>query len=175
VGVGMTLIVALKCRDGVVIASDGQATCFSSGGPVRQRCRKIFELPGKVLLGASGTIGVIQRCRDSIKGYSDRLSRGLDELIEERRGERVEYVTLRDKIKKLVFFINKDERERHKAFHEKESGAPLADLLLVFYAENEERFRIWHIAPDGSDEFLDELGYGCSGIGDTFAYAFLKD
>jgi hypothetical protein len=23
----------------------------------------------------------------------------------------------------------------------------------------EEKFRIWHVAPDGSEEFLDELGY----------------
>jgi 20S proteasome alpha/beta subunit len=39
----------------------------------------------------------------------------------------------------------------------------------------EEKFRIWHVAPDGSEEFLDELGYGCTGIGDVFAYPLLKD
>ena len=70
----MTLIVALKCKNGVILASDGQATGFSSGGPIKQKCRKVFELPGKVLIAASGTVGVIQRCRDSIAEYSQKLS-----------------------------------------------------------------------------------------------------
>jgi len=175
----MTLIIALKCKNGVILASDGQATGISSGGPIKQRCRKIFQLPGNALLGASGTVGVIQRCRDNIAMYSQDISEhGLDHTIgdiEERSDEKVKCVTLRDKIKGLVFFINKDEQERHKAFYGDERGAPLADIILVFYDKAQEKFRIWHVAPDGGDEFLDELGYGCSGIGDTFGYAFLKN
>jgi len=31
------------------------------------------------------------------------------------------------------------------------------------------------IAPDCADEFLDEMGYACSGIGDTFAYTLLRN
>jgi 20S proteasome alpha/beta subunit len=34
---------------------------------------------------------------------------------------------------------------------------------------------LWHILPEGGEEFLEELGYGCTGIGDTFAHAFIKD
>ena len=169
----MTLIVALRCRDGVVLASDGQATGFSSGGPIKQKCKKIFKLPGNVLIAASGTIGVIQRCRESIEMYSQAISGyGLNHVIEEEDGEKI---TLRDQIKKLVFSINKDEKERHKAFYGDERGAPLADIIIAFYDKNREEFRIWHVAPDGGDEFLDELGYGCSGIGDTFGHAFLKN
>jgi len=41
----MTLIIALKCRNGIVVASDGQATALSSGGPVRQKIQKIENLP----------------------------------------------------------------------------------------------------------------------------------
>ena len=172
----MTLIVTLKCMDGVVVASDGQATGFSSGGPIRQKCKKIFELPGKVLMAASGTIGVIQRCREEIAKISRNISDyGLSGVVEERRGEKVEYITLRDKIKRLIFLINKDEKERHKAFYGEEKGATLADVIIVFYDKDRRRFRAWHVAPDGGDEFLDELGYGCSGIGDTFGYAFLKN
>lgn len=31
------------------------------------------------------------------------------------------------------------------------------------------------IAPDGLDEFLEEIGYGCVGSGDIFAYTLLKN
>jgi len=172
----MTLIVALKCKNGVILASDGQATGFSSGGPIKQKCRKVFELPGKVLIAASGTVGVIQRCRESIAMYSQDISNyGLNHIIEERIGEKVEYVALQDKIKYLVGYINIGEKERHKAFYGDEKGAPLADIIIVFYDRSQHKFRIWHVAPDGGDELLDELGYGCSGIGDTFGYAFLKN
>jgi hypothetical protein len=34
---------------------------------------------------------------------------------------------------------------------------------------------LWHILPEGGEEFLEELGYGCTGIGDAFAHAFIKD
>jgi len=172
----VTLIIALKCTNGVILASDGQATSIASGGPIKQKCRKIFKLPGNVLLGASGTVGVIQRCRDNIAKYSEEISEyGLDYSTEERIEGHIKYITLRDKIKKLVFLINKGERERHKAFHGDERGAPLADIILVFYDKTQDKFRIWHVTPDGGDELLDELGYCCSGIGDTFGYAFLKN
>jgi len=173
----MTLILAIKCKDGIVMASDGQATGISTGGPIRQKCKKIFKLSNNVLLGASGTFGVIQRCRDSIKIYADKISsEGINSLIEEKTSKnKVKMITVRDKIREIIFSINKVEKERHKTFYEKERGAPLADILLAFYDPKEDMFRIWHVAPDGGEEFLDELGYGCSGVGDTFAYTFLKN
>ena len=56
----MTLIIALKCRNGIVVASDGQATALSSGGPVRQKIQKIFQLGSNVIFGASGSVGTMQ-------------------------------------------------------------------------------------------------------------------
>ena len=57
----MTLLTALKCTDGIVMASDGQATVFSSGGPVRQRIQKIFKLSPNIMFGATGSVGTIQK------------------------------------------------------------------------------------------------------------------
>jgi 20S proteasome alpha/beta subunit len=172
----MTLIIALICKDGLVFASDGQATSPSSGGPIRQRIKKIYCME-KILIGASGSVGTIQRCRDYIKVYSHVIAnQGLNATISEQLPDgKMRIIPIRDKIRQMVFEINKDELERHKAFHGKEEGAPMADILITYYDRSEEKFRIWHVAPDGSEEFLDELGYGCTGIGDVFAYPLLKD
>jgi 20S proteasome alpha/beta subunit len=172
----MTLIIAIKCKDGLIFASDGQATSFSSGGPIRQKYKKIYQLE-KLLVGASGTIGTIQRCRDCIEKYAKTISDGgLNSLISDVLPDgRVQNILVRDKIRQLVFMINKDELERYKAFHGREEGAPLADILVALYDNEENTFRIWHVRPDGGEELLDELGYGCTGIGDIFAHAFLKD
>ena len=157
----MTLIIAFKCRNGIVVASDGQATALSSGGPVRQKIQKIFQLGSNVIFGASGSVGTMQKCRDLIKGYCEELSKGLT-------------LKVREEIRQNLFKIMKTEADRHKAFHGDTKGAPLADILIVIY-EPDGRYRIWHVAPDCSDELLDELGYACSGIGDTFAYTLLKN
>jgi len=170
----MTLIIAIKCKDGAVFASDGQATAFSSGGPVRQKYQKIYKIKN-LLFGASGTIGTIQRCRECIEKYADKLSEGLDESVkEETVNGRVETISVRDKIRQLVYSVNKRELERYKAFHGDDKGAPLADILIVVCSKNG-KLKIWHVAPDGGEEFLDELGYACTGIGDTFAYAYLAN
>jgi hypothetical protein len=130
-----------------------------------------------VLLGASGTIGTIQRCRDEINKFAKELSgKGLNYTIEEKKPDgKIEYIKVRDKIREIIFLINKNELERHKAFYGTKKQAPLADILMVIYNFEEKNIRIWHVAPDGSEEFLDELGYGCTGIGDIFAYPFLKN
>lgn len=173
----MTLVIALSCKDGIVMASDGQATSLSSGGPVKQKYRKIFRLNKHVLLGASGTIGIIQRCRDEISEFIGLLSnKGLNHTLKEEKPDgKLQDIKIRDKIRGLIFSINKDERERHEAFYNTKKQAPLADILLVIRDPKKERFRIWHVAPDGGEELLDELGYGCTGIGDVFAHALLKD
>jgi 20S proteasome alpha/beta subunit len=172
----MTLIIAIKCKDGLIFASDGQATSPSSGGPIRQKYKKIYKLE-KLLFGAAGTIGTIQRCMEEVKKFGKLISeKGLNMIIEERTPEgKVTFVSVRDKIRQVIFSINKQELERHKAFHGSEEGAPVANILIAFYDNEERKFKIWHILPDGGEESLEELGYGCTGIGDTFAHAFIKD
>lgn len=47
----MTLILALACSGGVVVASDSQATYSTSGQPTKLSMKKIFQLGGVVSLG----------------------------------------------------------------------------------------------------------------------------
>lgn len=59
----MTLVLALRCRDGVVLASDGQSTADTLGQPTRQPARKLFDIGGRIAWGAAGSVGLQQTLR----------------------------------------------------------------------------------------------------------------
>lgn len=161
----MTLVIALNCKDGIVMASDGQATVGSAGGPVRTPIQKIFKINNHVLFGASGNVGTIQRSLSVIKGLSSKLEREWDyELMEE--------------VRRTLFGIYKNEIDRHRAFYkdtpqEDIRNAPISDVLLCSLTKKQKM--VWHIAPDCSDELLQDIGYACTGVGDVFAYTLLKN
>ncbi|HEU4658565.1 MAG TPA: hypothetical protein VFR97_13640 [Capillimicrobium sp.] len=56
----MTLVLAIRCRDGVVLASDGQATTAAAGQPTRQPVRKLFTIGDRIAWGAAGSLGLQQ-------------------------------------------------------------------------------------------------------------------
>ena len=56
----MTLVLALRCREGIVLASDGQATSDAAGQPTRAPVRKLFDIGARVAWGAAGSIGLQQ-------------------------------------------------------------------------------------------------------------------
>jgi len=165
----MTLIIALACKNGIVMASDGQATGGSAGGPIRMPIQKIYRINNHVLFGASGSVGVIQKSRLIISSLSQELDKEWD-------------FDLMEKVRQSLFRIYKNEIDRHRAFYqgtpqEDIRNAPIADVLLCNFIKKGDSGQkiIWHIAPDCSDEMLDEIGYGCSGNGDIFAHTLLKN
>lgn len=151
------------------MASDGQATVGSSAGPIRQPIQKIKPIGEKVLVGGSGSVGVIQRYFDALEEFSKELEQGFS-------------LKLRESIRKKIFDIMSNEAQRHVAFHKPlkdanfphASSPPFSDLIFTILENNNER-KIWRIAPDGLDEFLEDIGYGCVGSGDVFAYTLLKN
>lgn len=58
----MTLIVAVKCSDGIVVGADGAATFGTMGQhTIRQSARKLSIISHQIILGVSGPIGLSQR------------------------------------------------------------------------------------------------------------------
>jgi 20S proteasome alpha/beta subunit len=58
----MTLVLALKALDGVVLASDGQATTQDPIAPTRADAEdKLFTLHGRIAFGCAGSAGLQQR------------------------------------------------------------------------------------------------------------------
>lgn len=69
----MTLVLALRCRDGVVLASDGQATSDAAGQPTRQPVQKLFAVGERIAWGAAGCVGLQQSLEEALAGRHDAL------------------------------------------------------------------------------------------------------
>lgn len=65
----MTLIVGVKCKDGIVLAADGAATYATPLGQptIAQPTSKLCAIGQNVILGVSGPIGLGQSYRDEIE------------------------------------------------------------------------------------------------------------
>lgn len=149
------------------MASDGQATSLSSGGYVKRPLSKINMVGKNVLWGGSGSVGMLQKA-SNIFEHPDIKMKGISDPV------------LRLKILQGLFGIRKAELERHRGLYDRyglefeQRGAQVADLLIAGY-DGVGKNLIWHIDADCRDEFVDALDYGCTGNGDTFAYASLKN
>jgi hypothetical protein len=66
----MTLILALRYNDGLLLASDSQATAQASGQWTKQELQKLFTLRDAIGWGASGSVGLTQRLKYKIDGDS---------------------------------------------------------------------------------------------------------
>lgn len=161
----MTLIVALNCKDGFVVASDTQVT----EGPVKKlNHQKIFEISNSVLFASSGTVGAKQKYLEVFQRQRSKFNRPL--TVE------VRHSILRDlgnvvqaswKIWKMAH-PESDLEESSKTG----SGPAEADMLLLVKEPNGQR-KIWHITGDCQDEISQER-YVCSGTGSEFAHALLN-
>ena len=75
----MTLIVGIKCDDGVVVGADGAATLGEvvfGQNTVIQPVTKLQIISGRTVMGVSGPVGLGQLYCDSIERASQKLSKG---------------------------------------------------------------------------------------------------
>jgi hypothetical protein len=64
----MTLIVGIKCCDGIVLGADGAATLSVLGmGTAKQQVKKLMMIQGSVIVGVSGSVGLAQRISGEIE------------------------------------------------------------------------------------------------------------
>ena len=73
----MTLVVGVRCADGVVMGADSAATFGGAGTPtVTQPVRKLDVIDEEVIVGMSGHMGIHQLHRDSINRLWDKKKPG---------------------------------------------------------------------------------------------------
>lgn len=145
----MTLVLAIRCREGVVLASDGQATTDAAGQPTRAPVRKLFDLHGRVAWGAAGSVGLQQTLREQLASL-ERLD--------------LPAPALRRALTEVVIPI------QQRAMHDFVShpGAVPPDLSCIFCWHDEERPWMLSIPRTGADHQLHD-GYSAIGSGDIFA------
>jgi 20S proteasome alpha/beta subunit len=65
----MTLILALDCADGLLLASDSQATVSTGGQPVKMETEKLHRPWSNIGWGASGMAAVAQLVEQALAKY----------------------------------------------------------------------------------------------------------
>src|SRR5579859_6089026 len=63
----MTLIMALACSDGVIIASDSQSTIQTVGQQVRAQVRKLHLPWNNIAWAGSGSVGIMQEAQEALE------------------------------------------------------------------------------------------------------------
>jgi 20S proteasome alpha/beta subunit len=156
----MTLVCALKCNNGIVIGSDGQASVNTSGGAIRHNIQKIYKIGKHTVFFASGTIGLIQKCLQIVNMHAEELDKGFT-------------LGTLESIRKSMFPVVKNARDSYVQYNNKTEGSPMVDMVLCGFDKSKEP-RMWHMSADTHDEFIDAVGCYCSGNGETFGYSLLK-
>jgi len=131
----MTLVLAIKAADGVVIAADSRSTAGADAFRTRGEAQKLDDLYGRIAFGSSGSTGLRQRVvvalRKELSAHDCRAP------IED----------LRPRIHAIVNPIQQQARAEHVDLG---TDPPCVELLFVGVSEG--RSWIYEIAADGKDE-----------------------
>jgi 20S proteasome alpha/beta subunit len=128
----MTLILALRCRDGVVLAGDSQR----SEGGLRANVPKLFTSPAGILWGAAGSIAIHQE-----------LWTAMSKLSVPRNPGRIE---ARDALAKAVV------QSRARAIAAIENPEPettSVDAIFAWYSAADRRTYVLRVLGNGHAEF----------------------
>jgi len=151
----MTLILAIPCTDGILVASDGQVTA----GMVRSSGQKIFKLNDNCLWGASGEIALIQRVRERLQGVNNApLSQLRDQIAQIVQ----ECITELLRLDFRTQFCQKDPNSLLQLHP--------GDFVFI---EGSPQPRILHVIANGTPEWITDRAFA-TGSGDLFAYALLQ-
>ena len=145
----MTLVLAIRCREGVVLASDSQATSDAAGQPTRHPVRKLFDVGGRIAWGAAGSVGLQQALGDTLARRERRLVEDSDP-----RGALVD-ATIPIQQQALRDYVP-------------HPGTQPPDLSCIFCWWTADGPRIFSVPRTGSDHQLHET-HAAVGTGDIFA------
>lgn len=145
----MTLVLAIRCSEGVVLASDGQVTADTAGQPTKAPARKLFDVGGRLAWGAAGSAGLQQTLRSELAGLN---------------GHATDAQQLRERLASIVIPI----QQHGLAHYVAHPGTDPPDLAVIFCWCDGDGPHILEIPRTGSDhQFHDR--YSAIGSGDIFA------
>jgi len=151
----VTLVVALRCADGLVVASDSQSTAQTGSQPTKGDIHKLFILGSQFAWGGSGPIGSIQRVRAELEGCTAEIVRDFKHFEPGMK-------TLHKHIHKI-----QDEVERETLGDLQAKAAQRSAYLVAFFTEDGPHILEFETA--GSRTLHDTDGFSAIGSGDIFA------
>lgn len=152
----MTLILTLECADGVILASDSQATIGTNGQPLRGTVEKLYMPWSNVAWGGSGDTGVLQHVDHALRAnhaHADCLTKKSAYEIREAL-----CATVRNSVKTALSGLIQ------LPGHE----IPTTGYLFTGIATDGPF--IFEIGADLRDQDHEQAGYSAIGSGDIFPY-----
>jgi len=154
----MTLVIGIKCRDGIVLAADSASSDVDIG--TKQPFEKIIRVGTQPLLyGGSGNVGLLQKIDENLKSFivKPTLKRTLQE------------------IKRIVIPEQKEACEFHVPYPEQFFHKP-PEAILLFGCIIEGKPFIIELERNGSDTvYGDNLGnFAAIGSGKPWAQAIFR-
>ncbi len=154
----MTLIVAIACKDGIVMASDTASTDTDSGTKLTcDKIRKLGEHP--ILYGCSGDVGLSQKIQESLAGFKPQHN----------------LKRTRQALRQLIVPELKEAVALHAPYPQAPYHLP-PDSVLLFAGVLEKQPWILEIERDGRDTHYDDSfgNFAAIGSGKPWAQAAFR-
>lgn len=164
----MTIVIGIKCVDGIVIASDSQVE-FSRGVSIKRlNANKMYQLDDSFIVAGGGAVAHIRKAVDAINFTLKERKR--------EKGSTLSEDECVDTLEKAVLALHKEynlDRSKLLDVDEREYFSP----ILVFGAKaiegNETKLYSGIVHGDGTVEPVED--YGTVGSGAAFAEMLLKN
>lgn len=153
----MTLILGLICADGVVLASDSQATYTTGGQPVKGRIKKLVPQWRNVAWAASGNVGIYQHIQQLFSTHK--------ELGDKLRFDNREVATV---IKEICEVLRPSLRTHLGELLNFPNSNPWTGFLFCGWVKDGPL--LLEVGPDLVVTDHREQGYAAIGSGDIFPY-----
>lgn len=135
----MTLIAALRCREGVVLCSDSQQTRGGRGRRLARSARKVYEPRPGFLIGAAGAQDVAQE-------FVLRLQRAPGLSPSDDR------LQVKSRLQALLTSLREDPAIKERSDH--------VEFLLAWWSPHELRPMALHLLSGGAAEWVDGWAFG---------------
>ena len=161
----MTMALALACKDGLVLATDGKvtraSTSFRAVARIWQRANKVHALPPRVLVAGAGEVGMIHQIVDA-----------LAELPEETRAQGID--GLLGPAREQVVALRAEAVARYGAIYGRDLALEHAPKAFLLFLEADPKPRIVYLSEDGDVEDQTHLGYAATGTGDLIVHVRMQ-
>lgn len=161
----MTIALALACKDGIVLATDGKVTRASTSyravARIWQLTNKARFVPPHLLVAGAGELALIHGVMDAAERLPEgERAKGVDGVVAAARDALVER--------------RAEAIARYAAIYGRESALEHAPRAYFLLAQAEPAPRIVYMSEDGDVEDQAHLGYAVTGSGDLIVHVRLQ-
>lgn len=162
----MTIALALRCKDGILVATDGKVTRASTAyraiTRIWQRTNKAQAVPPHVLVTGAGELALLHAVTEHLAALPDEArARGLDALLPEARD-----ALIRERAAAMA---------RYASIHGSDTARELAPRAYFILCQATPQPRIVYMAEDGDVEDQTHFGYAVTGSGDLTVHVRLQE